>query len=92
MKWRFSLSLVSLIYGVQGAYAVFASVFKPLPPPFVTNAAPSNYTGQGTFAQPIDHSNPQLGTFNQRFWYNATHWGGPGYPVKMLLKTPFDLP
>ncbi|KHN94776.1 Peptidase S28 [Metarhizium album ARSEF 1941] len=34
-----------------------------------------------TFQQLIDHENPSLGTFTQRYWYNAEFYGGPGSPV-----------
>lgn len=37
--------------------------------------------GWGTFAQLIDHSNPHLGTFPQRFWYGTQYWKGPGSPI-----------
>lgn len=38
----------------------------------------------GTFAQLIDHSNPSLGTFNQRFWFNYNWWNGTGSPIVLL--------
>ncbi|KAI1386599.1 peptidase S28 [Hypoxylon trugodes] len=37
--------------------------------------------GWGTFDQLIDHSNPDLGTFEQRYWYGAQYWKGPGSPI-----------
>lgn len=40
--------------------------------------------GWGTFQQLIDHSNPSLGTFSQRYWYGAEHWKGPGSPIIMV--------
>ena len=45
-------------------------------PPVPTN-------GWGTFAQLIDHSNPRLGTFRQRYWYSTAYWKGPGSPIIM---------
>ncbi|KLU92954.1 hypothetical protein MAPG_11902 [Magnaporthiopsis poae ATCC 64411] len=33
------------------------------------------------FDQLLDHSNPSLGTFKQRYWYDTTHYNGPGSPV-----------
>lgn len=39
-------------------------------------------TGTGTFTQYIDHKNPDVGTFSQSYWYNATNWKGPGSPVR----------
>ncbi|KAK4183238.1 serine-type peptidase [Podospora australis] len=40
-----------------------------------------NLTGYGTFDQLIDHANPSLGTFKQRFWYGFEYWRGPGSPI-----------
>ena len=40
--------------------------------------------GNATFSQLIDHNNPHLGTFEQFYFYDATHWGGPGSPVIMF--------
>lgn len=37
--------------------------------------------GNSTFTQPIDHSNPSLGTFEQWYMYDDTYWKGPGSPV-----------
>jgi hypothetical protein len=37
--------------------------------------------GWGTFEQLLDHSNPSLGTFAQRYWYGTQYWKGPGSPV-----------
>ncbi|KAF6822455.1 extracellular serine carboxypeptidase 1 [Colletotrichum plurivorum] len=37
-----------------------------------------------TFNQLLDHTDPSKGTFKQRYWYNAEHWGGPGYPIFMI--------
>jgi hypothetical protein len=34
-----------------------------------------------TFEQLIDHNNPSLGTFTQRYWYNAEFYKGPGSPI-----------
>lgn len=40
--------------------------------------------GWGTFDQLIDHSNPSLGTFKQRYWYGAANWKGPGSPIYLV--------
>ncbi|CAK7197945.1 hypothetical protein SEUCBS139899_000596 [Sporothrix eucalyptigena] len=37
--------------------------------------------GWGTFNQIIDHNNPHLGTFSQRYWYTTEYWAGPGSPI-----------
>ncbi|KAK3291587.1 peptidase S28 [Chaetomium fimeti] len=42
--------------------------------------------GWGTFDQLIDHGDPELGTFKQRYWYSTEFWKGPGSPV--YLTTP----
>ncbi|KAG5926782.1 hypothetical protein E4U42_002950 [Claviceps africana] len=34
-----------------------------------------------TFQQLIDHNNPSLGAFTQRYWYNAEFYAGPGSPI-----------
>ncbi|KAH7109986.1 serine-type peptidase-like protein [Dactylonectria macrodidyma] len=40
-----------------------------------------NTNGWGTFDQLLDHSNPSLGTFRQRYWYGTQYWKGPGSPI-----------
>src|SRR3569833_838047 len=40
--------------------------------------------GQGSYQQLIDHSNPSLGTFPQRFWRSSEFWAGPGSPVVFM--------
>lgn len=44
-------------------------------------AGASTVNGTSTFQQYIDHNNPGLGTFSQKFWWNAQYWKGPGSPV-----------
>lgn len=56
------------------------------PPPLVAAISAGPLGGNETFQQLIDHSNPGLGTFSQRYWWNATYWAGPGSPV--LIFTP----
>lgn len=34
--------------------------------------------GNSTFSQLIDHEQPELGTFEQFYYYDTTHWKGPG--------------
>lgn len=33
------------------------------------------------FPQLIDHGNPSLGTFQQKYYYQAASWKGPGSPI-----------
>jgi hypothetical protein len=40
--------------------------------------------GWGTFDQLIDHANPELGTFKQRYWYGTEFWKGPGSPIYLV--------
>lgn len=46
-----------------------------------SNSTSATTTGQGTFEQLIDHSDPSKGTFSQRYWWNAEFWSGEGAPV-----------
>ncbi len=42
------------------------------------------FNGWGTFDQLLDHSNPSLGTFKQRYWYGTEFWRGPGSPIYLV--------
>ncbi|KAK5662263.1 hypothetical protein OQA88_8168 [Cercophora sp. LCS_1] len=44
------------------------------------------FNGWGAFDQLLDHSDPSLGTFKQRYWYGTEFWRGPGSPI--ILTTP----
>ncbi|CAK7227270.1 hypothetical protein SCUCBS95973_006483 [Sporothrix curviconia] len=46
-----------------------------------SSSTPAPTFGWGTFNQIIDHNNPHLGTFAQRFWYSTEYWSGPGSPI-----------
>jgi hypothetical protein len=59
-----------------------------LVPPFeeadefpVASASDVNVTGSSFFTQLLDHDDPSKGTFQQKFWWNAEYWAGPGSPV-----------
>lgn len=52
-------------------------------------AAAAQVYDNATFKQLIDHNNPDLGTFDQFYYYDATHWKGPGSPV--ILFTPGEV-
>jgi hypothetical protein len=73
-----SASLVSL---------AIAAIPLPVPPSLHVDAAE---VVEAAFEQLIDHTNPDLGTFEQRYWYNAQFWEGPGSPVCMLLSSHFS--
>ena len=60
---------------------MFKRIFLPnpeLPEPVLS--------GNATFAQYIDHQNPDLGTFEQFYYYGTEFWKGPGSPI--ILMTP----
>ncbi|KAF3923204.1 hypothetical protein ABW20_dc0109930 [Dactylellina cionopaga] len=42
------------------------------------------YSANATFTQLIDHSNPDLGTFEQFYYYGTQYWKGPGSPVVFM--------
>ncbi|KAF3916893.1 hypothetical protein ABW21_db0200779 [Orbilia brochopaga] len=44
----------------------------------------SIYSANTTFTQLIDHSNPDLGTFEQFYYYGTEYWKGPGSPVVFM--------
>lgn len=50
------------------------------------NKRAASFNGWGQFDQLIDHSNPKLGTFKQRYWYGTEYWKGSGSPI--YLTTP----
>lgn len=57
--------------------------FKPLriPIPEPVPEEKVDLTKEHIFHQLIDHNDPELGTFPQRYWYNAEWWKGEGSPV-----------
>ncbi|KAK4113371.1 hypothetical protein N656DRAFT_707943 [Canariomyces notabilis] len=61
----------------------------PVAPPVVAALSEGPTSSNGTFQQLIDHSNPDLGTFSQRYWWDTTFWDGPGSPV--VIFTPGEV-
>ena len=41
------------------------------------SASNATVSGWGTFDQLLDHNDPSLGTFKQRYWWNTQFWKGP---------------
>ncbi|KAJ5107885.1 Peptidase S28 [Penicillium angulare] len=76
--------LRSIALSLLAAPFVQAGPKRPSPPPAA--AAVTASIQEATFQQLLDHKNPSLGTFSQRYWYNAEWWAGPGSPV--VLFTP----
>lgn len=77
---HFFSGLVFSLLAVPLAGAI--SPKKPsVPKPPLERTLSKAHTGQATFQQLLDHSNPSLGTFSQRYWYSTEKWKGPGSPV-----------
>ncbi|KAK4175357.1 putative serine protease [Triangularia setosa] len=54
----------------------------PVPRPNIAPLSLGVLTGnESRFSQFIDHSNPSLGSFSQRYWWDTSYWEGPGSPV-----------
>ncbi|CAM1508761.1 Fc.00g056090.m01.CDS01 [Cosmosporella sp. VM-42] len=47
----------------------------------LTTSGTNGTNGWSTFDQLLDHFNPSLGTFRQRYWYGTEYWKGPGSPI-----------
>jgi hypothetical protein len=70
------------------AGGVSASLFQDLRPPkaevevssFTSTSGPSH----AFFDQLIDHDHPELGTFQQRYAWNADYYKGPGSPIILV--------
>jgi len=73
--------LVNLFSSLPAVHGFLPRSHRIIPPVAVDFAPSFKNSGQGVFKQYIDHNNTALGTFDQRFWYNSTFWGGSGYPV-----------
>jgi hypothetical protein len=58
---------------------------KPLAPAAAYNSQDDSYYSTGYFTQLLDHENPALGTFSQRYYYDTQYWAGPGSPVRLLF-------
>jgi hypothetical protein len=58
--------------------------------PVASASSDVNVTGSSFFTQLLDHDDPSKGTFQQKFWWNAEYWAGPGSPV--VFFTPGILP
>ncbi|KAJ2979767.1 hypothetical protein NQ176_g3048 [Zarea fungicola] len=59
---------------------------KDIEPDAVAKLAAKSNIQLAIFQQLIDHNNPSLGTFPQRYWFNAEFYSGPGSPI--ILSAP----
>ena len=75
---HFSIRVALSALCASAAQAAIAP--KPVPPPAVD--ASHAIQGAATFQQLIDHKNPSLGTFSQRYWWSSEWWAGEGSPVR----------
>lgn len=78
-------AVVNILLAAPAAARIDRFHLNGLPPPppkehGLTRRA-EKQTHAGTFQQLIDHQNPGLGTFSQRYWYNAEYYAGPGSPI-----------
>jgi hypothetical protein len=81
----FSKSVAGLLLANTASAVVLGTGPKMLPPRIsddsILSGLSKRATGSGVFQQLIDHSNPSLGTFPQRYWWNSNYYAGPGSPV-----------
>lgn len=57
---------------------------KPAVSDNLQKEAETHKSGNTTFTQYIDHSNRDLGTFEQFYYWSSEYWGGPGFPVVFM--------
>lgn len=90
MIWLARLGLLTFVANCVSTSVVASSrrappgppkLTAPRPPPFETDAraTAASPIGPYFFNQLLDHSNPSLGTFPQRYWFNDGYYneGGP---------------
>ncbi|KAL1973854.1 hypothetical protein VTN31DRAFT_5414 [Thermomyces dupontii] len=74
----FLLSLPASLLLAQVAVASLRPI--PVAPP-IKDVASLPINESAFFDQLLDHKNPELGTFPQRYWWNSQWWKGPGSPI-----------
>ncbi|KAK2606354.1 hypothetical protein QQS21_003285 [Conoideocrella luteorostrata] len=88
----FAAAVAALAGSVNGLHAKQELGYIPLipedaeSPRGISKRATNPNIKAATFQQLIDHKNPSLGTFTQRYWYNAEFYKGPGAPI--ILNAP----
>lgn len=63
-----------------------SSLRTPEAPNHASPATANEYRTEYYFHQLIDHENPSLGTFKQRYFFSDQHYRGPGSPI--VIGTP----
>lgn len=83
---KFFSATAGLLLASEVSAVILGSGPHQVPPPLVDDRVgiQKRATGQAVFQQLIDHSNPQLGTFPQRYWYSTEFYAGPGSPVVFM--------
>ncbi|KAK6535704.1 hypothetical protein TWF694_002154 [Orbilia ellipsospora] len=75
-----SLLSAAWAYPSQSAPNMYNRMMRPPNP----DTGETIYSANATFTQLIDHSNPDLGTFEQFYYYGTQYWKGPGSPVVFM--------
>ncbi|OTB03266.1 hypothetical protein M426DRAFT_322045 [Hypoxylon sp. CI-4A] len=73
MKSLTALAQLLLAAGVYARKPFAGMQIGPIDEDTILEAG-NGTVGWGTFDQLLDHSNPALGTFAQRYWYSAQYW------------------
>ncbi len=89
MRLPITAFAAGLLFGQHAAAFLRSNAMDIGPDDDTTTAAAlhkraETVNGWGTFDQLIDHANPSLGTFKQRFWYGTEYWAGPGSPIYLV--------
>lgn len=97
MKASIISAVAAVVSVCSAATSDFVHLGKLVPPAFEAESAPisaltnssSSKNGSAFFTQWLDHKDHSKGTFQQKFWWNAEFWAGPGSPV--VLFTPGEI-
>lgn len=76
-----SIPFASVLAGSHGNGLPRTNIRDPPPPPATTSATEDQVTTPHYFDQLIDHNNPSLGTFKQRYWFSDEYWTRQGAPI-----------
>ncbi|OKL62721.1 hypothetical protein UA08_01895 [Talaromyces atroroseus] len=77
-----TISLIALCASWASVAAAFPKI--PVAPAAASSSQADSYYSTGYFEQLLDHENPELGTFSQRYFWDTQYWNGPGSPVVLF--------
>jgi hypothetical protein len=94
-KILLQLAAAALVFSSFGQIVVTAKLRRPIRTankfrhwvehdaldPIPINTTYISHSKNATFEQLIQHEQPKLGTFPQRYIYNTKYWKGPGSPI-----------